>query len=145
LLLVHCRLLALPACNDDGVAVKLLIAAAGGVGVTVTLTELGVLVPPAPLQVNVYVSVPLPLIGPTAVPVLETGSGPLHPSAPVPPLAVHEVAPLLDQASDVDCPVCTAAGEAVNDPMVGTGGALATLTVTDVGALAPPGPVQVSV
>jgi len=42
------------------------------------------------------------LIGPTGVPLLDTGSAPLQPSAPVPPLAVQPVAPLLDQESDVD-------------------------------------------
>jgi len=36
-------------------------------------------------------------------------------------------------------------GDAVNEVMVGTGGALATSTVTEVGPLLPPGPLQVSV
>jgi hypothetical protein len=105
LLLVHARLLEAPDCNDEGVAVKLEMDAAGGVAVTAMLTELGVLVPPAPLHVKVYVSLPVTLIGPTGVPLLDTGCAPLQPSAPAPPLAVQPVAPLLDQASDVDCPV----------------------------------------
>jgi len=53
LLLVQARLLEPPDCNDEGVAVKLAMDAAGGVAVTLTLTELGVLVPPAPLHVKV--------------------------------------------------------------------------------------------
>jgi hypothetical protein len=105
LLLVQARLLEAPDCNDEGVAVKLVMDAAGGVAVTVTLTELGALVPPAPLHVKVYVSLPVALIGPTLVPVLDTGCAPPQPSAPVPPLAVQAVAPLLDQASNVDCPL----------------------------------------
>jgi hypothetical protein len=145
LLLVQVRLAAAPACSEDGVALNVAIVAAGGVAVTMTLSELGVLVPPGPVQVNVYVTSPMPLIGPTALPVLDTGTMPLQPSAPVPPLAAHAVAPLLDQANEVDCPVCTVVGEAVKELMPGTGGAAATSTVTEVGALLPPGPVQVSV
>jgi hypothetical protein len=41
--------------------------------------------------------VPAVLIGPTAVPLLETGFDPFQPSAPVPPLAVHDVAALVAQ------------------------------------------------
>jgi len=105
LLVVQARRVEPPDCNAEGVAVKLPMDAAGGVAVTVTLTELGALVPPAPLQVNVYVSLPVALIGPTGVPLLDTGSAPLQPSAPVPPLAMQAVAPLLDQASEIDCPI----------------------------------------
>jgi hypothetical protein len=53
LLLLHANELALPACSDDGVAVKLEMLAGGGVAVTAMLTEAGGLVPPGPLHVNV--------------------------------------------------------------------------------------------
>jgi hypothetical protein len=45
---------------------------------------------------------PAVLIGPTAVPVLDTGFVPFQPSDPVPPLAVHEVAPLVVHVRLVD-------------------------------------------
>jgi hypothetical protein len=38
------------------------------------------------------------LIGPTDVPELATGTEPLQPSDPVPPLAAHDVAALVVQA-----------------------------------------------
>ena len=53
LLLLHANELALPACSDDAVAVKLEMLAGGGVAVTAMLTEAGGLVPPGPLHVNV--------------------------------------------------------------------------------------------
>jgi hypothetical protein len=53
LLLRHASELALPACSDDGVAVKLEMLAGGGVAVTMTLTDAGAPVPPAPVHVNV--------------------------------------------------------------------------------------------
>ncbi len=62
---------------------------------------------------------------------LDTGCVPLQPSEPSPPVAAHAVAPLVDQASDVDCPVSIVVGDALNAVTLGTGGALATSTVTD--------------
>jgi len=46
--------------------------------------------------------VPAVLIGPTAVPPLDTGFEPFQPSVPVPPLAVQEVAALVVQLNCVD-------------------------------------------
>jgi hypothetical protein len=77
----------------------------GGTGVaavTVTLTELGAVVPPGPVQVRVYVTVPMDAYGPSVVPLPDVPVTPLHPSLPVPPLAVQEVALLLDQVSVED-------------------------------------------
>jgi hypothetical protein len=45
---------------------------------------------------------PAVLIGPTVIPVLEVATDPVQLSAPLPPLAVHDVALLVDQASEVD-------------------------------------------
>jgi hypothetical protein len=69
---------------------------------------------------------------------------PLHPSEPVPPPAVQEVAPVVDHASVVVCPDCTVSGEAVKATMLAAAGALVTLTLTELGTLLPPIPVQVS-
>ncbi len=82
--------------------------------------------------------------GPSVVPLLEVPMAPLHPSLPLPPLAVQEVALLLDHVSVVDCPVCSELGKAANDMMLGANGTLATATMTEAGALVPPGPVQAS-
>jgi hypothetical protein len=68
---------------------------------------------------------------------------PAHPSEPVPPLAVQLLASRTVHVSVVEPPVSTAAGAATNSPIDGTGGAAATLTLTELGALVPPGPVQV--
>jgi hypothetical protein len=77
--------------------------------------------------------------------VLEVPTVPGQESEPVPPLAVQEFAPLLLHAKDVVCPTVTALGVAVNDEIVAAGVALATVTLVDMGVLAPPGPVQLSV
>jgi hypothetical protein len=85
-------------------------------------------------------------MGPTVIPALDVPTGPIQLSEPLPPLAEHDVALLLDQASDVDCPTTRVDGEAVNDVMLAAGGgALLTLTITETGPLAPPAPVQFSV
>lgn len=79
------------------------------------------------------------------VPRLEVPTVPGQESEPVPPLAVQELAPLLIQARDEVCPTVTTLGTAVNETMVAAGVALSTVTLVDIGALAPPGPVQFSV
>jgi len=60
------------------------------------------------------VNVPVLAMPPVLNPVLEVGMVPLHRSAPEPPLAVHEVALALDQASVVACPVNSVVGAALN-------------------------------
>jgi hypothetical protein len=85
-------------------------------------------------------------MAPVLNPMLEVGMAPLHRSAPEPPLAVHDVALVLDQASVAACPVESVVGEAVNWlTTAAEGGALLTLTMTVLGVLVPPGPVQVKV
>jgi hypothetical protein len=84
--------------------------------------------------------------GPIAVPMLAGGSVlPAQPSDPVPPVAAHDVAFSVAQVSVVDCPTCRAVGTARKAPMVGAGVAAPTVTVTLLGTLVPPAPVQVSV
>ncbi len=81
------------------------------------------------------------------MPALAVVSVPLQPSEPVPPLALQLVALLVDHDSVVACPVCTVAGVAANEPMLG-GGLAATVTVTALEVLAglePGAPAQVSV
>jgi len=70
---------------------------------------------------------------------------PLHESAPLPPLAVQEVALIAAQVSIVDCPAWIVVGTATKVVIVGNGAALpdVTVTVTELGALLPPGPVHV--
>jgi len=86
------------------------------------------------------------LIGPTVIPVLAVATDPVQLSAPLPPLAVHDVALLLDQASEVDWPTTRLVGEALKDVMLAAGGGtLLTLTMTELGPLAPPLPEQLSV
>jgi hypothetical protein len=46
------------------------------------------------------------------LPALDVAFTPFHPSDPVPPVAVQEVAPLVDHERSVDCPVCTVLGAA---------------------------------
>ena len=71
---------------------------------------------------------------------------PPQPSEPVPPVAEHTVAPTVAHVRVVDPPVVTVAGAAVNAEMTGRGGGvLVTFNTTELGELAPPGPVQLSV
>jgi hypothetical protein len=84
-------------------------------------------------------------MAPVLVPVLEVPTDPFQPSDPVPPLAVHEVAPLLLQASDATDPVCSVEGVAVKELTVAAGGGAVTFRATEVGELVPPGPAQVKV
>jgi hypothetical protein len=120
-----------------------------GASVKVTLTELGALVPPGPLQVRTNVYVPATVTGPTGVPVLEVATVPLQPGVLEPPLAVHEVAFEVVQRANSICPTCPVCATCplptgmANELMVGGGGVAVTLTVTDTGALVPPGPLQV--
>ena len=117
----------------------------GGVLLTSTVTDTGVLAPPSPVHVSVYTKFPAVLIGPTNS--VDTGAtAPLQLSAPLPPLAEQEVAPIDAQVSSVEPPVGIVLGNAVSSVMSGgTGGTLLTLRTTELGALGPPGPVQFKV
>jgi hypothetical protein len=80
------------------------------------------------------------------VAVLEVGTAPFQLSEPVPPVAVHELALVLCQLSTVDRPVTKVLGKALKETIAAAGGgALLTLTMTELGAPAPPVPEQVSV
>ena len=82
--------------------------------------------------------------GPTLVPELATGTLPLHPSDPEPPLAVQEVAPLEIHVSTTDWPVCMAVG--VAEKLEIDAGAGLTVRVAVAVAPAPwPTPTQLSV
>jgi hypothetical protein len=70
------------------------------------------------------------------------GSLPVQPSEPVPPPAVQEVAPLVAQESDVDCPTATVVGFAAK--FVTAAGAGFTVTFAVELAL-PAGPVHARV
>jgi len=129
-----------------GDAVNAVTLGAGGALATSTVTDSGALLPPGPVQVNVYIKLPTVLIGPTVIPVLDTPTAPFQLSAPLPPLAVHVVALVVDQAIEVDCPATRLVGDAFMDVMLAAGdGALLTLTMTELGPLAPPAPLQLSV
>jgi predicted short-subunit dehydrogenase-like oxidoreductase (DUF2520 family) len=84
-------------------------------------------------------------MGPMVVAELCGDVVPPHPSDGVPPLSVHAVAPLVDQAAVTVPPTWTVVGVTVNEMIAGGGGVLFTSTVTEDAALAPPGPVQVKV
>ena len=84
-------------------------------------------------------------MGPTLVPGLEVATLPCQPSLPVPPPAVQEAALVLLQLSVVEAPVWIAAGEAVNEPIVGGTGAVVAVRLAELGALLPPGPLHVNV
>jgi hypothetical protein len=82
----------------------------------------------------------------TETPPLAVGSVPDHP--PAPPLAEHEVAFVLDQLNVREAPGCTRAGFVPLATKVTVGGGDAvgfTVTFTELGAPAPPGPWHVSV
>lgn len=115
-----------------------IVAAGGGVAFTVTGMDCGPLGPPGPVQMSVKVCDPAGR-GPTLNPVLEVGTTPLHPSAPLPPLAVQELAPVVLHARDVLCPDETTGGVAVN--VVTVAGAGSTMT-TAVSVPPPVGPWQ---
>jgi hypothetical protein len=63
--------------------------------VTVTTTDAEPL-PPGPTQLSVYVYTPTVVRGPTVRPELVTGSVPVQPSEPAPPIATQLVAPVAD-------------------------------------------------
>jgi hypothetical protein len=126
-------------------ALRATVGCCGAAAFTVTVVVAGELAPPAPVHVKVYVTVPALGNGPTAVPVLDGATVPLNASEPLPPPAVHDVALLVLQARDVLCPTVTVAGLAANEPTLAAGVALLTVTSTEAGELAPPGPVQLSV
>jgi len=122
-----------PLATVVGLADSVTVGAGGGVP-AVTVTD-WLVVPPVPVQANVKVVVEL-----IAAVVAEPLSGLL----PVqPPLAVHEVALLLDHVSCVVLPTMTEVGLAVS-VTVGAGGAALTVTVA-LFVTEPPGPEQASV
>jgi len=87
------------------------------------------------------------LTGPTSTPEFEVDLFPLQ-SELLPPLAVHDVAWLLDQLKVTIEPVSTVAlpAPSANKVTVGcTGTTGLTVTLLELGALVPPLPVQVSV
>jgi hypothetical protein len=89
----------------------------------------------------------VPLTGPTATPELAVALPPLQSDA-LPPLAVHEVALLLDQEKVTVPPVTTVALllPLASSVTVGcTGTTALTVTLVERGALVPPAPVHVSV
>jgi hypothetical protein len=69
------------------------------------------------------------LMGPTTSPALLVGSDPFQPSDPVPPLAVHPLAPLVTQVNNMDWPVSVVLGVASNETIEAGGAALVTVTV----------------
>jgi hypothetical protein len=74
---------------------------------------------------------------------LEVGTVPVQPSEPVPPVAVHDVALVVLQVSELDCPTSIAAGVAVK-LTTAAGGAIAVISTLDMlGKLVPPAPVHV--
>jgi hypothetical protein len=91
-----------PACRVVGDAARPVIDGGGVATPTVTETEEVPLAPPGPVQLSVYVTVPIATTGPTLWPLLDAVSVPVQESAPVPPVAVHDVALLLDHASEVE-------------------------------------------
>jgi hypothetical protein len=83
-------------------------------------------------------------MGPVLVPTLAAPT--LPPQEPAPPLAVQAVALVVVHVSDTDCPTCMVLGFAAKLTTAAAGGVgLVTVTVTDRGALVPPGPVHSSV
>ena len=70
---------------------------------------------------------------------------PLQSLPPAPPLALQPVAPLVSQLNCVTWPVSMALGIATKALIVGAIGVSLTVTVTELGALAAPVPVQVNV
>jgi hypothetical protein len=103
------------------------------------------LVPPGPVQSSAYVSVAGVLSAPIVTPLLDVGCVlPSHPSDPEPPPAVQDVALFDDQLNTIDPPAAILLGAAVKLVMVAAGVTALTVTVTDVGPLEPPAPVQVN-
>jgi hypothetical protein len=69
------------------------------------------------------------LRGPTTVPTLLVGSDPFQPSEPVPPPAVHPLAPLVTQVNNIDWPVSVELGVASKETIEAGGAAFVTVTV----------------
>src|SRR5262245_45879261 len=78
------------------------------------------------------------------IPAFDVAVAPPHPSLPVPPLAVQDVASDVDQLSVVEPPAVSQLGLALKLTTVAGCGGAETVTVTDCTALAPPGPVHES-
>jgi hypothetical protein len=125
----------------------LTVAANGASGSTLSTTELGAPVPPAPVQVRVYVYVPGNRITPVLVPALAVPIEPFQPSAPVPPVAVQEVAPLLLHDKEAVCSTWIVLEGVMKNPVTVAGGwvGLAAVTFTDCGEPVPPSPLQINV
>jgi hypothetical protein len=143
LLLDQVSAAAWPATMLVGVA-SMLTATLGGCGdaLTTTVTLCAVL-PPGPAQVNTYEYTPAAVTGPLLVPPLEVGSAPDHASAPLPPLAAHEVALFVVHVNDVACPGAITVGCAANDTVGGAGGAALLTFSKALCSVTPPVPVQV--
>jgi hypothetical protein len=76
------------------------------------------------------------------VPLLDGASVPLQPSAPLPPLAAHDVALALFQVNVVEPPFSTEVGEA--EKVLNVAGGAVTFNVAAASVL-PPAPLQVNV
>jgi len=150
LAVVHASVVDSPDCTELGEALRLVMDAGAVLWSTATVMSLVALVPPGPVQTSVYVSAAGVLSGPIVTPLLDVACVlPLHPSAPEPPLAVHDVAPVVAQASTIDCPAEAVVGVAVN-VLIDAGGVGCvapelTVNVVDTFPLLPPAPVQINV
>ena len=125
-----------------GLAERALMFAGGVPAPTSSAPDDGEPVPPGPEHCSVYVYVPGLLTGPMDMPLLEVGMAPDQPSAPLPPLAVQEVAWSLVQEMLVDCPTVRLLGDTTSEVTVAAGVGTVTVTVVDEGPDDPPGPVQ---
>jgi hypothetical protein len=89
---------------------------------------------------------PAVLSGPTVSVPMDASVVPFHPSEGAPPVAAQDVAAVEAHVRRTEPPVCTVFGTAVNRLMLGNGGgALVTFKVTELGVLAPPGPLHVRI
>src|ERR1700750_890618 len=84
----------------------------GIIAPTATVADDGPLDPPAPVQVNVYVTLPAVVSGPTETLAPETATVPFQPSVPVPPVAVQDEASLVAHVSAIESPAWTEGGVA---------------------------------
>jgi len=83
---------------------------------------------------------------PVLKPLLAVPTEPFQTPVPVSPLPVHAVALLVDQDNDAAWPDVMLVGDMLNAVMLAAGcGTLVTLTTTELGLPAPPGPVQLKV
>ena len=118
------------------IGLGLAVSVATGTGAMLTVAVAGVLVPPAPVQVNEYVVLVV------KAPVLWLPLAAFVP-ANEPPVTVQDVALVELQVNMAAAPLLTVVGDALIEA-VGMGLAGATVTVATDDALVPPEPVQVS-